>query len=314
MATSGSYDYTSTRNQLLEPALRKCGMLAEGETASAQMINDAARDLERMVKAWQAKGIHIWKEVQCVLFLELTKEVYSLGSTGDNFVIVDDLVTTTLSTAASENDTTIEVSSATGIADGYNIGIVMDDNTIHWTTVNGALSGTTVTLTTGIDDDTAAGNAVYVYQNKAPRPLKIPHGMLEIQSTSEIELQSIGSEDYFRLGNKSAAGVPVQYYYKPLFTNGKFYLWPTVENETYFANLTCYIPIQDFDSAGNNADFPIEWEEAIIWNLARRLYPEYGVTDPITIAEIKEMAAESLKEVNDFDEDEADVVMMPDFV
>ena len=315
MATSGSYDSNSTRNQIIDTALRKIGVLAEGETSSSQQVADAASDMERMIKAWQGQGIHIWKETEAVLFLATSQSIYSLGATTtDHYVLYDDLTTTTLSAAAADTATSLTVSSISGISDGDYIGIVMDDTTIHWSTVNGTPAGSTVNIDDAIDDDAASGNAVYAYTSKAVRPLQVRSARVQLDSTSETIVTEVGGEGYFDLSNKSASGVPISYYYKPALSNGKLYLYPTTSDERYYLNLTTYIPIEDFDTSSNNPDFPVEWHEAIVWNLGKRLLPEYGINDPVTVQMVVGMAAESLQIASDFDVEEGDIIIMPDYV
>ena len=315
MATSGSYDSNSTRNQIIDTALRKIGVLAEGETSSSQQVADAASDMERMIKAWQGQGIHIWKETEAVLFLATSQSIYSLGATTtDHYVLYDDLTTTTLSAAAADTATSLTVSSISGISDGDYIGIVMDDTTIHWSTVNGTPSGSTVNIDDAIDDDAASGNAVYAYTSKAVRPLQVRSARVQLDSTSETIVTEVGGEGYFDLANKAASGVPISYYYKPALSNGKLYLYPTTSDERYYLNLTTYIPIEDFDTSSNNPDFPVEWHEAIVWNLGKRLLPEYGINDPVTVQMVIGMAAESLQIASDFDVEEGDIIIMPDYV
>lgn len=314
MALSGSDNFTNTRDDIINAALRKTGQLAEGETATAQQVNDAAKDLERMVKLAQAAGLHLWKYEEMVLFLVADQQSYDLGTTtSENWVKKSDLVSTTLSAAASSTDTAMTVTSITGISDGDVVGVVVDDNTIHWTTVNGAPSGSTVTLTTGLDDDAASGNALYAYTNKATRPLQVTHGRAQVSTTSEIELTILAREDYFRLSNKAASGTVIQVYYNPRLTNGKLYVWPTAEDERVYLNLTTQISIQDFDAADNNPDFPAEWHEALVWNLAKRLIPEYGIVDQATITMITGLAQETWQLASEFDAEEADVIFAPDF-
>jgi hypothetical protein len=40
--------------------------------------------------------------------------------------------------------------------------------------------------------------------------------------------------------------------------------------------MTTKYPVQDFDAAANNSDFPQEWLRCLIWNLALEVAPEYG--------------------------------------
>lgn len=60
MSTSGTYDYTITRDQLIKGALRLAGVIAQGETPTASQISDAAETLNLMTKAWMADGMPLW--------------------------------------------------------------------------------------------------------------------------------------------------------------------------------------------------------------------------------------------------------------
>ena len=60
MTTSGSYDFSVNRDQLITGALRLAGVIAQGETPSALQISDAATTLNMMVKAWMADGMPLW--------------------------------------------------------------------------------------------------------------------------------------------------------------------------------------------------------------------------------------------------------------
>ena len=60
MATSGTYDFSVNRDQLISSALRLAGVIAQGETPSTSQISDAAVSLNMMVKAWMADGMPLW--------------------------------------------------------------------------------------------------------------------------------------------------------------------------------------------------------------------------------------------------------------
>jgi hypothetical protein len=308
MATSGSYDYNNTGTEIITAALRKCGVIAEGETPTAQMLADGLEDLERLTKAWQAAGIRLWKYEEMVLFLETSKQSYNLGPSGDRIVKKSALTTTALAADASDTATSITVDSATGFNVSDQIGIVMDDNTIHWTTIS-TIVGTTITIASGIDDDAADDNAVYVFTSKAPRPLQVTHGRVQLDTSSETVLNVGGREDYFSLANKSASGTPTDIYYNPTLTNGKLYVYPTVSDERQYLNLTTQIPIEDFDAASNDPDFPQEWFMPLVWNVAAQMYLEYGVNDPITVQKIEKEAEKWYEFVSGFDNEEADIVI-----
>ena len=71
----------------------------------------------------------------------------------------------------------IPVTSTTGFANGYNIGITLSDGTIQWTTESGSPSGSTITLAASLTGNVSNGAYVYVYQtaNRISTPKRILH-------------------------------------------------------------------------------------------------------------------------------------------
>ena len=69
---------------------------------------------------------------------------------------------TTLSSAAAINATTVELTSVSGISDGDPISIVLDNGAAHWTFSDGTPSGSTVTLGSYLPYMAASGNTVYL--------------------------------------------------------------------------------------------------------------------------------------------------------
>ncbi len=74
---------------------------------------------------------------------------------------------TTISSGGGTGSNVIVVADATGIASGDIIGIVLNDGTYHWTTVNGTPNGNNVTLTSALPYYASAGNAVVTNRWKA---------------------------------------------------------------------------------------------------------------------------------------------------
>ena len=70
--------------------------------------------------------------------------------------------TTTLSSSASEHATSIQVSSISNISIYDGIGIELDNDTIQWTFVSTAPSGSTVTLNNSLLGAATSGNTVYI--------------------------------------------------------------------------------------------------------------------------------------------------------
>jgi hypothetical protein len=300
MATSGISTHGRNRDQLLTRALRLCGAIASGETPGAQEITDAAEALNAMVKHWQATGVHIWRTTEATLFLQADQVRYELGATSTDHA-TETATQTTLSASAADGASSIVVTSATGIANGYYIGIQVDDGTFHWTTVNGAPAGTTVTLTSALDDSATSGAVVLVYQTKLVRPLKILSARVyNLTSAIETPVDEMDRIEYQELPNKTSTGSVNGFYYDRrggANSTGYFYIWQPSNAVEDAIRMTVARPIQDFTAAGDDADLPQEWIEAIVWNLAERLAVEYDAPDS-KLVRIRERAAQYLAEVN----------------
>lgn len=69
---------------------------------------------------------------------------------------------TTTSASSAIGGSTVTVTTVTGITSGDIIGVVQDDGSTHWTTVNGAPAGSVVTLSAVLTSAVASGNRVVV--------------------------------------------------------------------------------------------------------------------------------------------------------
>jgi hypothetical protein len=125
VATSGSIDFTSSGNQLIEDALIEIGVLDESEAMTAAMAVRGRRTLNLMVKTWQAQGANLWRNTLGYLFLAKSTESYSLGSSG--WHATESYVETTASAAAVSGASAVVLTSATGVATGDYIGIELDE-------------------------------------------------------------------------------------------------------------------------------------------------------------------------------------------
>lgn len=311
MPTSGSTDYNRTARQLIRSALRVLGVIQSGEVPSAAEEQDALEAFEMMVKTFQAND-HLWTRSEATLFLTASTVEYSLPGAR----AVSTFIEITSSAAASDTDTTIDVSSISGIADEDVIGIVTSATAIHWTTVNGDPAGSTITLTDALTADVASGATVYAYtaaDDLIVRPLRIENiRRRNVSANSPIDtpMNEMAKEDYFNLPIKGNSGVPVQFYYDPARATGKLYIWPAPQNITQVLKFTYLRPIEDFDAATNDPDFPQEWLETLKYQLAVRLAPEYGV---MLKPEVSSMAGVLLENMNSWDVEPTSVYFQPDY-
>jgi hypothetical protein len=314
MSTSGSYDFSMNRDEFIAAAYEKIGLIAEGQPITAYQMQRGVQAFNLMIKAWKAKGINLWKYQEMVLFLDLTSQSYDIGPSGDRATTVSDYVKTEISTAAVSGALTILVDSITGIAASDQIGIVQDDGTIHWTTVNGAPSGSTVTLAAALTDDVAVDNHVYVYTSKPQRPMRIIGARLHRADDTETPIRMVSRQEYFSLSNKSSASIPSQAYYDPQLTNGALFVYGIGETVNDTIRLTAQIQFEDFDSTADTPDFPQEWYEPIVYNLALRLASSNGISlqDPTGVGvDVKEMADQLFEDVFGFDVEAESVFLQP---
>jgi hypothetical protein len=275
MTTSGSVDFSMNRDEIITAALENIGMHATGETIAAEDIVFCSKRLNMMVKAWMAQGIHLWAMKEATLFLSVGTQSYSLGATGTH--CTDTYVHTTLTADAASNATSIAITSASGMSASDNIGIVLDDGTIHWTTISGT-PGTTTTIASGIASAASSGAVVFAYTTKINRPQRIQSAYRRDISNADIPVRMISREEYADLSNKLSSGKVIQAYYDPQLTNGVLHVWPAPDIATDVVRFWYERILEDFDAVTDTPDFPIEWAEALVASLSHRIAPSYGVS------------------------------------
>lgn len=283
-------DFNQTANEIINDALIICGAIEEGESPDAAGTAYALRQLNRMVKSWTVDHVHLWKQDEGVLFLAKGQSLYQIGTGGDHVTTDGDAVKTELAADVAASGTSLTVDSITGIAANDNIGIVLDDLTIHWDTVSGAPSGTTVTLTTGLASAASTDAHVYAYTNKIDRPLRVLSVRRRSEDGNDVPITMTARSTYFDTPNKTNEGLPVQVYYDPQLIRGEMYIWPTPNSANDRIIFTCTLPIHDFDTTADNPDLPQEWLDALTWGLAKKLAPTYG-TPPDLRVEIRQEAS-----------------------
>lgn len=277
MATSGSYDYSVTAANIITEAMELLGQIAIGLTVSTANSTSAIRTLNLMIKNMQSTGMGLWLNKDVVLFLQADDVDYSLGPSGDNCALVSDAAKTELAANAAAAATAMTVDAITGIANGDYVGVETSNGDIHWTTVNGAPSGTTVTLTAGLDYASVTDAHLYAYTTKIQRPLEIIEARLRDSDDRDTPLYICSRQEYMDISEKTSEGRPNQIYYDPQLTNGVLYVWPEPDDMKQRIYMTVKYPIEDFDATTNSPDFPQEWILPMSWGLAVFMAPKFGV-------------------------------------
>lgn len=79
MSTSGSTDFSLNSRQIIDEALRLCGVLQVGDSPTTDRAYEAVNALNMMLKTWGASG-RLWLKTEAVLTLVAGQASYSLGT------------------------------------------------------------------------------------------------------------------------------------------------------------------------------------------------------------------------------------------
>ena len=158
-----------------------------------------------------------------------------------------------------------------------------------------------------------AGQAAYAL---SPKPMRVIEARRKTTASSiEVPLSEWARSTYYEQPNKTIASIPVAFYYEPQLSTGTLYLWPTPSSttaSTTTVELTYMRRIDDFDASNNEPDLPQEWLEALVWNLANRLEPEYPCNDNRLAKKIETRAELLLAEIEAFDTEPASLFLQPE--
>ena len=313
MATSGSTDFNLTALEVVESAFSKVGVKAAEQDLEAPQIKDGMRSLNLMMKMWQSQGLHLWAKQEGVLFLDAGKTDYLLGPTGDEATTLDDFIGTTTTGDEAALAVVIGVTDSTGMTAADSVGIKLDSGVRHWTTIVSVDSSVQITITTGIPTVAAEGASVFTYTTILERPLRVLSSRRKTYGEdNEIAVNSWSRDEYFNQVNKTSQGTVVNAYYSPQLGNGRYYVWQTASDANQLVRFTYERAFEDVEVNADNLDFPAEWLEPIIYNLAARLTDDYK-TPPQRAQNILVKAVALLEDVTQWDEEMESINIQPDF-
>lgn len=225
MATSGSYDYSTSASQLIKDAMIEIGVLNANESPSSDDQELALRELNRMIKHWQVSGYNLWTRARG----------------------------------------TITMSAGKG------------------TDVNPYLMGPGGDFSTN-------------------RPLRIESMRFINSGGYERPMMQISRQEYDDLPEKDSTGEATLFHYDPQTKSGKLYAWPVLGSTgSGVLAFTYQRPVEDFDAASNEPDFPQEWFETLKYGLAARLAPKFFPQDANMQQRLVQVASMKLNECLSFD-------------
>jgi len=150
------------------------------------------------------------------------------------------------------------------------------------------------------------------------RPLKVIQGFYRnIQSTPYIDtpVLVVSKQEYNVLGSKFSTGSSNTIFYDVKALNGILYVYLTPDASTSTnteLHLIAQLPLNDISGANDIPDFPNEWMNTLVWNLADQLAMEYGV--PMNSRqEITQRAGVYKTMLSDWDVEASSTFFSPDF-
>ncbi len=238
MTTSGSYDFTRTRDQIIYRAFRIATQTEDNPSPDETV--DIAEALEVYVKHLQDLHLHLWTREWVTKNLTASSEV-----TG-----TDSEVYTCVRSHTS--------ASVTKPITGANYGS-------YWYK-SGDTGGVWVTATayTNVGEFEVAADTLGIQQ------------MFVRHDDNDTPVNPLMLEEYLALPSKHETGLPNQYvFHRKLLP--QVILDPIPDATDYIINYLRWRKLEDFDSGSYNPDFPENWIRPLTWALAAEIGPEFGV-------------------------------------
>jgi hypothetical protein len=150
------------------------------------------------------------------------------------------------------------------------------------------------------------------------KPLKAIQGFyrnLQNSPPIDVPVMLISKQEYNILGSKKSTGVANTLFYDPRKLNGILYVYltPNTYSQTNLQlHLIAQMPLDDLNSALDVPDFPNEWMNCLVWNLADQMSMEYGV--PMNARQEIALRANAYKtQMTDWDVEASSTFFMPDY-
>lgn len=297
MATSGSYDFSATRNEIIVDAFTEIGYLAAGETLQAEDQVWAARKLNMLVKQWQGKsdfapGLKAFSRKRLTLFVAKGQQRYLIGPAstdarateqyGRTTIRANEAAAQTILDVTARTDTTTYPGTTVTMTNADFIGIELDDGTIHWSTIaSSSGTGPTVTVNDALPSAAAAGNYVWWFTSRAQMPVDLEFASLRDEQRIDKDLVVyVDVAQYQRNSDKTADADATCLLFEPLRINTAITLDSQPIDVTKTVELTVLYPAEDFDSATDNPSFPQVWLRPLVLGLAIDISP--GCTIPVS--------------------------------
>lgn len=296
MATSGTYSFSVSRDDIIRQALLNIKRLDPHESPTATETADCSRVLNMMCKQWMGKsdfapGLKVWSRKRGYMLLSNTG-VYTIGVAQSGWT--NALATITkLSVSGAAAAPTVTPTSVVGMAAAYNIAIALASGAMFYTTIVSVLSGV-VTLTAPLPSAASAGAAVYCYQSTAQNPTALETALLRDGDYSDTPLRLMTVQTYDQLPNKADPyniGDPTALLYEEGVSTTAIRLdVGRAQDLSKYLVLTYMEPVQDFVNPLDTPYYPQQWYLALCWGLSEQVSPMFGANWTDKMENLKNIA------------------------
>lgn len=239
MALSGSTDFTLNRNEIIFAAMRKVkGVNCDYEVSE---IETASQALNLIVKSLQNFNVFLWTSEWATKTLTASSVV--TGTDGNTYTCIRP------HTAATANKP-----------------VTGDDYQSYW--VDGGSSP-------AVWAEGTAYTSVGVFDAESDTLTIDKAGYRDAYSDNPIRI--VDKFTFLDIYDKTVTGTPTTLWFERSQSVARVWLWPIPDVTTYILNLQRIRKLQDFDGEEDNADFPERWLEFLIYQLAVKIAPEYGI-------------------------------------
>jgi hypothetical protein len=247
MAVSGVFTFDPSRDQLIEAALRRIGVLGVGQSASANQLSAGDYELNELAKEIQNKGTLLWTRTLAQQALTASSHVVNGG----------------VYYKARKGHTSASTDEP-GTGNNWETYwyVVSDVSATAW-----ALS----TAYTAIQEFSLPSGSIGVEKV-----------FYKDTNGDDFDIELIEYNDYLDLIDKEQTGRPTLVAFKYGNNTRKGYLYPAPDSADYIINYTWVRRIYDYSTGANTSDFEQNWIPALRSGLAHKLSFIYGI-DPAMI-------------------------------
>ena len=241
MATSGSADWTNSRDDIITRACRKAKIINSGAVPSTNLLAEASDALNAIVKNLQTDGVHIWAVEWVDHPLTASSEV--TGTDGEVYTCIRG------HTSAPANEPITGASWST-----------------YWVK-RGSTGGVWATATEyesigdfDLEADLIAVDKAFYRRDGKDYPLVVKD-----------------FQDYADIHDKALEGIPGIFYINQKLSPQRGYLVPQPDDAENVLHYHKIRHLEDFDDPANTPDFPVRWIDILVRYLAADLGEDYNL-------------------------------------